>query len=80
MRLDNWIAEKIKADGALSRKELEDYQLKTLNELIKYVKENSSFYRELYKDLEGINSLDELYKIPIINSQDIIERDRKSVV
>lgn len=79
MRLDNWIAEKIKADGALSRKELEDYQLKTLNELIKYVKENSSFYRELYKDLEGINSLDELYKIPIINSQDIIESGSKMI-
>ena len=29
--------------------------------------------------MEGINSLDELYKIPIINSQDIIESGSKMI-
>lgn len=79
MRLDNWICEKIKVKNELSREELEKYQLNTLNNLIKYVKENSPFYKELYKNLDEINSLDELYKIPIINKDDIIENGNKMV-
>lgn len=46
MRLDNWISEKIKVNNKLSRDELEKYQLNELNNLIKYVKENSPFYKE----------------------------------
>lgn len=79
MRLDNWICEKIKVKNKLSREELEKYQLNALNNLIKYVKENSPFYKELYKNLDEINSLDELYKIPIINKDDIIENGNKMV-
>lgn len=79
MRLDNWICEKIKVKNKLSREELEKYQLNTLNNLIKYVKENSPFYKELYKNLDEINSLEELYKIPIINKDDIIENGNKMV-
>lgn len=79
MRLDNWICEKTKLKNKLSREELEKYQLNTLNNLIKYVKENSPFYKELYKNLDKINSLDEMYKIPIINKEDIIENGNKMV-
>lgn len=79
MRLDNWICKKIKINDKLSREELEKYQLNELNNLIKYVKENSSFYKELYKDLDKINSLDELYEIPIINKEDIVENGNKMV-
>lgn len=79
MKLDNWICEKIEANNELSRYDLEKYQLKELNNLIKYVKKNSPFYREIYKDLDGINSLDELYKIPIINKEDIIQSGNKMV-
>lgn len=79
MRLDNWICEKIKVKNELSREELEKYQLNTLNNLIKYVKENSPFYKELYKNLDEINSLDELYKIPIINKDAIVENGNKMV-
>lgn len=79
MRLDNWISEKIKVNNELSRDELEKYQLNELNNLIKYVKENSPFYKELYKNLDEINSLEELYKIPIINKEDIIANGNKMV-
>lgn len=79
MRLDNWISEKIKVNNKLSRDELEKYQLNELNNLIKYVKENSPFYKELYKNLDEINSLEELYKIPIINKEDIIANGNKMV-
>lgn len=79
MRLDDWICEKIKLNNKLTREELEKYQLYTLNNLIKYVKENSLFYRELYKDLDEISSLEEIYKIPIINKEDIIQSGNKMV-
>lgn len=79
MILDNWICKEIKAENKLSRQELEKYQLNTLNNLIKYVKENSPFYRKLYKDLDKINSLEELYKIPIINKDHIIQYGNKMV-
>lgn len=79
MKLDNWICEKIKLEDKLSRENLERYQLNKLNNLIKYVKENSKFYKEIYKDLNQIHSLDELYKIPIINKDDVIENGQKMV-
>lgn len=79
MRLDNWIYETIKLNNKLSREELEKYQLNALNNLIKYVKENSFFYREIYKDLDKINSLEEIYKIPIISKEDIIKNGNKMV-
>lgn len=79
MRLDNWICEKIKVNNELSREKLEKYQLNELNNLIKYVKENSPFYKALYKNLDEINSLEELYKIPIINKEDIIVNGNKMV-
>lgn len=79
MILDNWIYEKIKVKDTLSRDELEKYQLNTLNNLIKYAKENSPFYKKIYKDLDTVNSLDELYKIPIINKDDIISNGTKMV-
>ena len=77
MILDDWIEEKIKVKDNLDRQNLESYQLNTLNNLITYAKQNSPFYRELYKNLDKINSLDELYKIPIISDKDIIENGNK---
>ena len=79
MILDDWIEEKIKVKNNLDRQNLESYQLNTLNNLITYAKQNSLFYRELYKNLDKINSLDELYKIPIISDKDIIENGNKMI-
>ena len=79
MILDDWIEEKIKVKDNLDRQNLESYQLNTLNNLITYAKQNSPFYRELYKNLDKINSLDELYKIPIISDKDIIENGNKMI-
>ena len=79
MILDDWIEEKIKVKNNLDRQNLESYQLNTLNNLITYAKQNSPFYRELYKNLDKINSLDELYKIPIISDKDIIENGNKMI-
>ena len=79
MILDKWISEKIKVNKELTRENLDKYQLTTLNNLIKYAKENSKFYEKLYKDIDEINSLDELYKIPTINKEDIIENGNKMV-
>lgn len=79
MILDDWIEEKIKVKDNLDRQNLESYQLNTLNNLITYAKQNSPFYRELYKNLDKINSLDELDKIPIISDKDIIENGNKMI-
>lgn len=81
MRLDDWINKKIfnKKEAKLTRQELEDYQLKRINDLIKYTKENSTFYKELYKDIDKINSLEELQKIPVIKKKDILENGNKMV-
>lgn len=79
MRLDNWICKKISMDDELSREKLEKYQLNKLNDLIKYSKLNSPFYNKLYENLDKINSLDELYKIPIINKEDIVQSGNKMV-
>lgn len=81
MKLDNWINKKIfnKEETKLTRAELENYQLNKVNDLIKYTKENSTFYKELYKDIDKINSLEELEKLPVINKQDILENGNKMV-
>ena len=55
MILDDWIEEKIKVKNNLDRQNLESYQLNTLNNLITYAKQNSPFYRELYKNLYKIS-------------------------
>ena len=77
MILDDRIAEKIKVKNNLDRQNLESYQLNTLNNLITYAKQNSPFYRELYKNLDKINSLDELYQIPIISDKDMDKLEGK---
>lgn len=58
---------------------LEAYQLKQLKELLIFVKSNSEFYKNLYEniDLENINSLDFLKKIPIVEKRDLLENNSK---
>lgn len=81
MKLDDWINKKIfdNEKVKLTREDIDYYQLERLNYLIEYTKQNSSFYRKLYKDIDKLNSLDELKKLPITNKYDILECDKKMV-
>lgn len=81
MILDDWINKKIfdNKKVKLNREDLDNYQLERLNYLIEYTKDNSPFYRRLYKDIDKLNSLDELTKLPITNKYDILECDKKMV-
>ncbi|WP_455538891.1 DVU_1553 family AMP-dependent CoA ligase [Terrisporobacter sp.] len=79
MILDNWVAKKLDMESELTRNALDKYQLNKLNELIKYVKENSIFYKEKYGDIGEIKSLDELKNIPITTKEDILKNGNKMV-
>ena len=81
MRLDDWINKKIfdNEKVKLTREDLDNYQLERLNYLIEYTKKNSSFYRKLYKDIDKLNSLDEITRLPITNKYDILNCDKKMV-
>jgi len=46
---------------------LREYQLKRINEIIKYAKQNSPFYKEFYKDIDfELKSLSDIKKLPIL--------------
>ncbi len=79
MELDNWISKKHNLRDGFTKEELEEFQLNKLNDLIQYTKQNSVFYKKLYKDIDKINSLEELYKIPVINKNDLIENGNKMI-
>ena len=69
--LENWIINKTKIHG--NRLSLEEYQLNKIKETIQYVKENSSFYREKFKDIaiEDINTIKDIQELPFTTSEDI---------
>lgn len=48
-----------------------EYQLTELKRFIRYAVQNSSFYKELYKDIdiETINSISDLKKLPIVDKE-----------
>ena len=57
----------------LSRDEILRVQLKSLRRLISYVKLNSDFYRENYRDIEpeDIVTMDDVRKLPLIDKDDL---------
>jgi phenylacetate-CoA ligase len=57
----------------LSRDEILRVQLKSLRRLISYVKLNSEFYRENYRDIEpeDIVTMDDVRKLPLIDKDDL---------
>lgn len=57
----------------LSRDEILRVQLKNLRRLISYVKLNSDFYRENYRDIEpeDIVTMDDVRKLPLIDKDDL---------
>lgn len=58
-----------------SLEEKKEYQREKLVEFVKYAYENSSFYRELYKDIDinSINDISDLEKLPIVDKEMIRE-------
>jgi phenylacetate-CoA ligase len=61
----------------LSASEVANHQLHKANKIARWAKENSSFYRELYRDIdiEGIRKLSDFARLPTISKQDLIERE-----
>jgi phenylacetate-CoA ligase len=57
----------------LSRDEILRVQLKSLRRLISYVRLNSDFYRENYRDIEpeDIVTMDDVRKLPLIDKDDL---------
>ena len=71
--LEKWIIDdaKLKKDY---RKTLNAYQLSNIKNTIKYAKENSLFYKNLFENVsENISSLKDFSEIPFIYSKDIAE-------
>jgi len=60
-----------------SRQELENLQLERLKSTIKNARENVSYYREHFKDLPEIKSLDELVNFPVLQ-KDTVRVNAKS--
>ncbi len=67
---DNW-----------SLKELEDYQLKKIKELVAFSFENSKYYNTKLKELgispKDIQSLSDIKKLPIITKQELITKNKE---
>ncbi len=66
--LDIWTAEKIGAEGELSREAIDGYTAKKLSETVSYAVENSVFYREKYAGLEDFR------RLPFTSQEDLRER------
>ncbi|MDR3599747.1 MAG: AMP-binding protein [Desulfosporosinus sp.] len=72
--LEPWIKRKITGDssGALTRKQIEDYQLAKLQETLNLVTSKSQFYTRLYSGLDcKLSSLQDLLKLPFTTSEDL---------
>lgn len=76
--MDDWIKRKIGlAEGEpLTRNDLEGYQLKKLTEILEMAKQNSSFYKELLKEVDpaAVKNLKDMAKIPFTTVDDLRER------
>ncbi|HWQ40550.1 MAG TPA: AMP-binding protein [Desulfosporosinus sp.] len=72
--LEPWIKRKITGDssGALTRKEIEDYQLVKLQETLDWVNIKSRFYTRLFSGLNcKISSFQDMLKLPFTTSEDL---------
>jgi phenylacetate-CoA ligase len=75
--IEKWIHQKIrqatgKAD--IARSDIESYQLDHLNDTIRYTKENSPFYGDLLADIVGLDSLDDLERLPFTTPDDLAKQ------
>jgi len=72
--LEPWIKRKITGDssGALTRKQIEDYQLVKLQETLDWVNSKSRFYTRLYSGLDcKISSFQDMDKLPFTTSENL---------
>jgi phenylacetate-CoA ligase len=72
--LEAWISKKISgySSGMLTRQLIEDYQLTKLQETLKWVNQNSRFYKGLYTGLDcQITSLQDINKLPFTTAEDL---------
>lgn len=83
--LNIWIAKKIRGGkenfSPLTRDEISLYQVAKIRETLSLAKEKSSFYSELYKNIDPhqIKTLADVVMLPFINDGDIVENGRHMV-
>lgn len=63
-----------------SKEEIKSFQNNALKGLLKYLNQNSTYYREIFSkcqiDIEKINSIDELVGIPVTTKDDLFLRNQ----
>jgi phenylacetate-CoA ligase len=71
--LQDWIERKINCpSGMINRKVIDDYQIEEINKNLRYVRQNSRFYKNLFEKCpEKINSLEEFAEFPFTTSDDL---------
>lgn len=54
----------------LHRGNIRSYQLERINEILRYARENSPFYSQIYKDsISSLNTLDDIKRLPILKKE-----------
>lgn len=56
---------------SMSMSELSDYQSKEFIRLVKHARKHSKFYKNLYKDVPQIHSINDIEKLPIVSKEDL---------
>ena len=66
-----------------SSKEIKKFQEKKLNKLLTYLIKNSKYYRNLFKknniDINGINSIEDLVKIPVTTKEQLHKYNKEFI-
>lgn len=78
--LDIWTKDFIglSPEQPLTREAIEQDQVNKLNRLFSYVRENSPFYRDLYRDLPEdlrFSSVKDIEKLPFTSPEDLVEHE-----
>ena len=76
--LENWIAGKIGSSMPITKKELANYQLRKINELLEYL-DKSSFYRKRLEGVSSLITLEDIQKLPFTTVDDIITSGTRMV-
>lgn len=77
--LDIWTAEKLGLDiGELSRKAIEDYQLRKIKETFQWAVARSPFYAELYKNRK-LETWEDFKRLPFTTPQDTVKRGSEMI-
>lgn len=83
--LDPWILERISGSRPLkhklelTRRMIEDYQLKKINESLEYARANSTFYAEKLMDIGEISSLKDFERVPTTTEEELREFGMKMI-